>query len=154
TRAFDLCVLEGATLRDVAERQHRHRVALPPERGAIVDRHGDPLALTVESASVYLRPRAAAGGTLVPALARTVDLTPAVLTEKLSSPQRFVWLLRNATPEQAEAIAGLALTGVGTEAGRRRYYPRGTLAGQVLGFAGVDSQGLEGIELAYDHYLR
>ena len=57
-RAFQLCVLEGASLRDLASRQHRQRVALPPERGPIVDRHGDVLAMTVESAAVYVRPAA------------------------------------------------------------------------------------------------
>jgi cell division protein FtsI (penicillin-binding protein 3) len=153
-RAFQLCILHGPALKDLAGRQHRQRVALPPERGPIVDRHGEPLALTVQSAEIFVRPsKVPAAGSVVPLLARTLDLNPSVVSEKFAS-ERFFWLLRGATPEQAEAIGALGLPGVGSEPARRRYYPRGTLAGQVLGFAGIDAQGLEGVELAYDRDLR
>lgn len=154
-RAFQLCVLEGSSLRELASRQHLQRLALPPERGPIVDRHGDLLALTVESAAVYVRPRALERDRdIVPVLSRTLGLSGGSVAEKVKSPKSFVWLLRGATPEKAEAVEGLALPGVGSESTRRRLYPRGNLAGQVIGFAGVDSQGLEGVELSYDRDLR
>jgi cell division protein FtsI (penicillin-binding protein 3) len=154
-RAFQLCVIEGSSLEELASRQHRQRVALPPERGPIVDRHGDLLALTVESSAVYLRPRALAPNRdIVPVLSSTLGLSARSVAERIKSPESFVWLLRSATAEQAEAIEGLALPGVGSESARRRLYPRGSLAGQVIGFAGVDSQGLEGVELSYDRDLR
>ena len=154
-RVFQLCVLEGASLQDLATRQHRQRVSLPPERGPIVDRHGDVLALTVESAGVYVRPAALdAAAQPITVLARTLNLPPESIVAKLKTSERFVWLLRSATPEQAEALATIGLHGVGSESSRRRFYPRGSLAGQVLGFAGVDSQGLEGVELGYDRDLR
>ncbi len=154
-RAFQLCVLEGSSLRELASRQHLQRVALPPERGPIVDRHGDLLALTVESAAVYVRPRALEPNRdIVPVLSRTLGLSDGSVAEKVKSPKSFVWLLRGATPEKAEAVEGLAVPGVGSESTRRRLYPRGNLAGQVIGFAGVDSQGLEGVELSYDRDLR
>jgi len=154
-RVFQLCVLEGTALGELASRQHRERVALPPERGPIVDRHGEPLALTVESAAVYARPPKMDGNiNLVPVLARILDLPPTVVKEKLNGGERFVWLLREATVEQRSEIAALALPGIGSESARRRFYPGGTLAGQVLGFAGVDAQGLEGVELACDRDLR
>lgn len=154
-RAFQLSVVEGPSLRELAGRQHRQRIALPPERGPIVDRHGEALALTVESAGVYIRPRALDHDrNPIPVLAGTLDLPAEVVARKAEAPDRFVWLLRGATPQQADAIAALGLPGVGSESSRRRLYPRGVLAGQVLGFAGVDAQGLEGIELAYDHDLR
>jgi cell division protein FtsI (penicillin-binding protein 3) len=154
-RAFQLCVIEGASLRELARRQHLQRVALPPERGPIVDRHGDLLALTVESAAVYVRPRALErDGDIVPVLSRALGLSDRSVAEKVNSSKPFVWLLRGATPEKAETIEGLALPGIGSESTRRRLYPRGNLAGQVIGFAGVDSQGLEGVELSYDRDLR
>jgi len=153
-RAFQLCVVEGSSLRELASRQHRQRLALPPERGPIVDRHGELLAFTIESAAVYLRPQVLdPERDAVPALARTLGLSPAAVAEKIRAPERFVWLLRSATPEQASAVAELSLPGVGSEPTRRRYYPRGELAGQVIGFAGIDSQGLEGVELRYDRDL-
>jgi cell division protein FtsI (penicillin-binding protein 3) len=154
-RAFQLCILEGSSLRELASRQHRDRVPLPPERGPIVDRHGDPLALTVESAAVYVRPhKLVPSRDLVPLLSGTLHLSADFLAQKINTSKHFVWLLRGATPEQAEAVEELALPGVGSESARRRLYPRGNLAGQVVGFAGVDSQGLEGVELSYDHDLR
>ncbi len=154
-RIFQLGVLEGAALRRLASRQQRQHVAMPPERGPIVDRHGDVLALTLESAAVYARPRKLDFATdPVSVLAKTLNLPPSWVAEKARSAERFVWLLRGATLEQADAVAALALPGVGSESARRRFYPRGSLAGQVLGFAGVDSQGLEGVELQYDYALR
>lgn len=154
-RVFQLCVIEGTSLRQLASRQQRQRVAVPPERGVIVDRHGEVLALTVESASVFVRPRTIdAARNVVPVLAQTLGLTPAVVTQKVTATEPFVWLLRSATPDQADTVAALALPGVGSESSRRRLYPHGTLAGQVLGFSGIDSQGLEGVELAYDRDLR
>src|SRR5438034_755329 len=120
-----------------------------------MDRHGDALALTVESAAVYMRPSILpADGELISTLSHTLNLPPSFIAEKVRSDEPFVWLARSATPEQATAITALRLRGVGSEPSRRRFYPRGALAGQVLGFAGIDSQGLEGIELAYDRDLR
>jgi cell division protein FtsI (penicillin-binding protein 3) len=154
-RAFQLCVAQGSSLRELARRQHLQRIALPPERGPIVDRHGDLLALTVQSAAVFVRPPVLERDRdLVPVLSSTLGLSGESVTEKVSSSKSFVWLLRGATPEKAEAIDGLALPGVGSEPTRRRLYPGGNLAGQVIGFSGVDSQGLEGVELSYDRDLR
>ncbi len=154
-RVFQLSVLEGAALRELASRQQRQRVALPPERGPIVDRDGDVLAMTLESAAVYVRPaKLDLNHDSLPALAGALNLPLSWVAQKAQSSGPFVWLSRAATLEQADALADLALPGVGSESSRRRFYPRGSLAGQVLGFAGVDSQGLEGIELLYDHVLR
>jgi cell division protein FtsI (penicillin-binding protein 3) len=154
-RVFQLCVLQGVSLRQLASRQQHQRLALPPERGPIVDRNGDVLAMTLESAAVYVRPaKLDLGRNPLPALAGTLNLPLSRVAEKAQSSGRFVWLSRTATPEQADAVVELALPGVGTEPSRRRFYPRGSVAGQVLGFAGVDSQGLEGIELLHDHDLR
>ena len=152
-RAFQLCVVEGDWLRLRATHQHQQRVDVAPERGPIVDRHGDILALTIESAAVYLRPNLfdPAQSALV---ARILGVPTDLIAQKASAAERFVWLRRDATPEQAHAIATLAIHGVGSEPSRRRIYPRGALAGQVVGCAGVDSQGLWGVERAYDAELR
>lgn len=154
-RVFQLCVLEGASLRQLASRQQRQRVAVPLERGPIVDRNGDALALTLESAAVYMRPpQLDPTRNPIPRLAKTLNLPLSWVAQKTQSSEPFVWLLRGATTEQADAIAELGLSGVGSEPTQRRLYPRGVLAAQVIGFAGVDSQGLEGVELLYDHDLR
>ncbi|MBW2121703.1 MAG: transpeptidase family protein, partial [Deltaproteobacteria bacterium] len=66
----------------------------------------------------------------------------------------FVWLQRKIAPKKAEMIRKLELPGVGFVKESRRYYPNLALAANVLGFVGMDSQGLEGIELQYERYLR
>jgi cell division protein FtsI (penicillin-binding protein 3) len=154
-RVVQLSVVQGAALQARARRQHQQRLTAIPDRGSIVDRHGEILAQTVDSAAVFVRPPTAdAVQNLVPSLAVALDLPMPVVARRVHSKRPFVWLLRAATPSQAAAVAALALPGVGSELARQRVYPRGQLAGQVLGFAGVDSQGLEGVELAYDRDLR
>jgi len=154
-RAFQLSVVENASLRDRAGRQHGKRVMLPPERGTIVDRHGQVLAMTAESAAVYLRPRQLdRDAESLSRLAGALDISADHVVQKAVATAPFVWLVRDASPEQASAVAALGLRGVGSEPSRRRTYPRGALAGQVIGFAGTDSQGLEGVELGYDGLLR
>ncbi|MCK6556547.1 transpeptidase family protein [Candidatus Binatia bacterium] len=154
-RVFMLSMFEGESLRDRAHRQHRQRVSAPADRGPIVDRHGLVLAVTSESADVYVRPRQlAADAALVGTLARTLDLPAADVARKLHAPSPFVWLRRDATLDQATAVEALGVRGVGSEPSRRRTYPRGPLAAQVVGFAGRGSKGLEGVELLYDQVLR
>jgi cell division protein FtsI (penicillin-binding protein 3) len=122
-RVVQLCVVNGPELRRLAGRQRQQRVALPPEHGPIADRNGDMLALSVESAAVFVRPRQfEAAGPVIGQLAHALDLPSAQVIERVLAPQPFVWLARAATPEQAGAIADLKLPGVGSESSRRRFY--------------------------------
>jgi len=154
-RAIQLTVIEGEQLRQVADRQHRQRVAVPPKRGSIVDRYGEPLALAVESAAVYMRPRElAARPETISAVAHLLGLPPDVVLAKAASPAPFVWLNRQVPLDQWTALEDLGLSGIGSEPARLRLYPQGALAGHVLGFVGIDGQGLEGIERTLDADLR
>jgi len=74
--------------------------------------------------------------------------------QKVSTTAPFTWLKRQASPQELAQLRALNVPGVGTVSEPRRFYPHGRMAAPVIGFAGVDSQGLEGIELAYDGYLR
>ncbi len=154
-RAIQLTVIEGEQLRLVADRQHRQRVAVPPKRGSIVDRFGEALALTVESAAVYMRPHDLTGGTeTITTVAHLLGLSADVVLAKATSPAPFVWLNRQVPLGQWTALEELGLPGIGSEPARLRLYPQGALAGHVLGFVGIDGQGLEGIERALDADLR
>jgi len=154
-RVFQLTVLDGTALRRLAAKQHGQRLTLPAERGPIVDRHGDLLAMTLASASVYARPGLLPSDQkLVQLLAHTLHLTPAAIAAKLATPQPFVWLARGATLDQADVVAGLGLPGLGSESSQRRYYPRGTLGAHIIGFSNIDCEGMEGVELVYDRDLR
>ena len=156
-RALDLAVLRGPALARLAAMQHHQRIELLPHRGPIVDRSGDPLALSVDVPSIYVRPRelrAAGAAARLPALATALHMPPRALRAKLASSQPFVWLKRQALPREAETVARLELPGVYTVTEGRRFYPHGNLAAHVLGFVGVDSQGLEGLEQRYDRVIR
>jgi len=142
-RALDLAVLRGPALARLAAMQHHQRIELLPHRGPIVDRSGEPLALSVDVPSIYVRPRelrAAGADARLPALATALHMPARALRAKLASSQPFVWLKRQALPREAETVARLELPGVYTVTEGRRFYPHGNLAAHVLGFVGVDSQ--------------
>lgn len=152
SRAAHLAFFEKDFLNRRALQQHLQRTTVPPERGLIVDRHGRILATTVEAGDVYVR-RREFNLQHAPLLASVLGISPEALVERISTRAPFVWVARQVTPDQVERIRRLGLPGVGIEATRRRVYPLGTLAGQVLGAVGVDLQGLAGVEKAYERYL-
>lgn len=154
-RAFQLQILQGEKLKRLGERQHLKEWIVLPKRGTILDRAGEPLALSLEAQSVYARPRRIQEPeTAARSLAQALGLNPVEVEQKIKTEKPFVWLKRQITPKEAEKIKALNLAGVGMSFEPNRYYPQGQLAGQVVGFVGRDSQGLEGVELHYDTYIR
>ncbi|MCR9193616.1 MAG: penicillin-binding protein 2 [Hyphomonas sp.] len=127
-----------------------------PRRADIVDRNGDLLATSVTVYSVFADPRAIGDAQLIANELATVlpDLDVETITTRLSNNERaFAWIERGITPRQRQAVFDLGLEGIGFREETRRAYPRGTLAGHVLGYAGADGQGLGGIEYALDDRL-
>jgi len=154
-RAFQLQVLQGEKLKRLGERQHLKEWIVLPKRGALLDRTGEPLALSLESQSVYARPRRIQDGDAVSRkLAKILNLNVADVAQKIASDKPFVWIKRQVAPPEAEQIQALNVDGIGMFFEPNRYYPQGQLAGQVLGFVGRDSEGLEGLELRYNNYIR
>jgi len=154
-RAAQLTLLEGEPLRVLAGRQHRHKVELPPQRGIITDRDGKRLALSVQAASVYLRPKEFVAGPEARAqLAQLLDLDRRDVEKAARSDKPFVWLKRRASRREWNAVEKLGLPGVGTELTSKRVYPQGDTASQVIGVANIDGQGVEGLELKYNALLQ
>ena len=154
-RAFQLQVLQGEKLKRLGERQHLKEWIVLPKRGALLDRAGEPLALSLESQSVYARPHRIHDGDVVSQkLAKILNLNVADVKQKIVSDKPFVWIKRQVAPLEAEQVQALNADGVGMFYEPNRYYPQGQLAGQVLGFVGRDSEGLEGLELRYNDYIR
>lgn len=154
-RAVQLAVVEGEQLRRRAERQQQAPVSLRPKRGRIVDRSGEPLALTRESAAVYVRPAEfAAGPQAVSAIAGILDLPAGLIAVKAASTSPFVYIDRRVPLNRWSAVEELGLPGIGSELTQVRYYPNGRLAGHVLGFVDIDGKGREGIERQLDADLR
>ena len=154
-RALQLQVREAVQLREWAESNYLREVEIAPRRGRILDRRGAELASTADLESVFCNPRQLAPDA-VPRLARAVHLDPSELDKTLSTrkSQYFAWVKRRVSPEESAAALALGLPGVSVRKEPRRVYPNGELASTVIGHAGLDGHGLEGVELAYDEALR
>ena len=154
-RAVELTVIQGKALRQRAAQQHQQQVPVRARRGSIVDRHGTVLALTRESAAVYLRPPELTADTeALATVARLLDLPVEFVAEQAQAKAPFVWLSRHVPLDRWSAVEDLGLTGIGSEPSHQRVYPHEALAGQVLGFTGIDGQGLEGVERLLDAKLQ
>ena len=154
-RAVQLQMLQGEKLMKLGQRQHLKEWIVLPKRGALFDRGGEPLALSMESHSVYARPhRVQDPEPLSRALAQILNLRVAEVRQKLLSEKPFVWLKRQVGSAEAEKIQALNADGIGMFYEPKRHYPQGQLAGQLIGFVGRDSEGLEGLELKYNEYIR
>ena len=139
---------------DLAPRQADTVLRLAPARGAITDRSGAELALTVPAPSVYAVPRqvedaAATARKLAPVL----GMDARALAARLSLGGGFVYVARWVEPRAAAAVEALALPGIGLISEPRRTYPQGALAGRLVGFANIDGLGVRGIEQAQDEFL-
>jgi cell division protein FtsI/penicillin-binding protein 2 len=142
-----------------AERQSARTIDISAKRGDILDRHGRVLAYSVDSDSVYGVPSeiddaATVAAALCEALGDCSAKEHQGLATRLRQKRAFVYVRRQVTPLQARRIAGLELEGIGFIKEDRRFYPKKELAAQLLGFVGVDNQGLAGLEAAYDSQIR
>jgi cell division protein FtsI (penicillin-binding protein 3) len=154
-RAFQLQVLQGSKLMARGQQQHLQESIVLPKRGAVIDRTGEPLALSMESQSVFVRPRRIQDADAVSRkLAEVLNLRVSELRDKVISKKPFVWIKRQISSSEAEKMQTLKFEGVGMQHEPNRYYPQGQLAGQLIGFVGRDSEGLEGLELKYNEYMR
>jgi len=149
-----LQVSQAASFRDRALDQRVRRVELPAVRGQILDRNGEALAISLEARDVYADPRYVRDPWATAAeLAPLLDAETGELVELLTRDTTFVYLARQVERDLAERIEGLGPAGIGFLETSRRYYPAGSLAAQVLGFVGLDGQGLSGLELRYEDLL-
>jgi cell division protein FtsI (penicillin-binding protein 3) len=154
-RAVWLQAVQAEPLARMAQSQHRETLAIPGRRGTIYDRTGALLALGESATTVYADPRRIRDPEGVAQAAATIlGREPAALVGPLSDRDRgFVYLARQANPAKAAELAKLELEGVGFYPEERRAYPQRTVASHVLGYAGIDNEGLAGIEQALDHVL-
>ncbi|MGD0073447.1 MAG: penicillin-binding protein [Candidatus Binataceae bacterium] len=152
-----LVMFDGPRLSSIARSEHTERLDLAAVRGPIVDRHGEALALSAESRSIYARPQDLIDNTSAQERARlavALGLPSAQLEARLSRRRSFVWLARQVERERADAVEALDFDGVDAVPEYKRYNPESNLAAAVVGMAGMDGQGLSGIELQYDSLLR
>lgn len=142
-------------LAENATDQRVREIPVEAKRGVIYDRTGRELAVSVSTDSVYAIPAEIRNAEETAAkLAAILTLDKTKLTEKLKRRQAFTWIKRKVDEPTALAIKRLNLPGIGLTQEGRRQYPYDNLAAHVLGFTGIDSQGLDGVELTFDSYLK
>ena len=154
-RAGWLQGVRAQSLKAMATSQHREVVALPAPRGTLYDRKGVQLAIGEPATTVYADPRRVRDPRATALVAaRDLGVDPNMLYDELRDRSRgFVYLERKADPERAARLARRKLAGLGFYSEERRSYPQGSLAAQVLGYAGTDNHGLAGLELELDKPL-
>ncbi len=153
-RLVSLQVLQAAELTVKADRQHQKTVSLEGARGTIVDRHGKVLAMNMDVPSVFGVPTALdSPAQTARTLSPVLRVRASELEKKLRQDRSFVWLARKLDPEQGHRLEQMPMEGIGTVLEGRRFYPKGPLLAHVLGFAGMDGAGLEGLERRYESHL-
>lgn len=156
-RLFVVQVREGAGLAAYAGQEQSGTFTVGARRGDIVDRFGDVFATSLPSASIAALPREIRNRPHVAAmLAQYLPLSVAQIEASLSSSAARVYVARNVPQDIAHRIGSLGLSGIAieTEAGGRRVDPQQRIGSTVVGFTGIDDQGLSGVEYEYDRYLR
>jgi cell division protein FtsI/penicillin-binding protein 2 len=154
-RLFQLQIVQHAHLSQLAFRQQERTIEVQPARGRIFDRLGRPLALNREVRSFYAVPAEVQdpGGT-AGRLAGALGLSAPRLEQRLRSRKTFVWIKRKAADAAASQVLAMSLPGIHALKETERVYPEGRLACHVLGFVGLDNQGLAGVELKLDREIR
>jgi hypothetical protein len=153
-RMFQLQVLKKEQLYKLAAQQQHTQIPLVPKRGTIYDSRGNELAVSIEVDSVYADARKVTEvEKTARALAAILEIDREELKRRLKSHRSFEWVQRKISPKEVEQVKELRLPGIAFLKENRRFYPNSQLAAHLVGFVGLDSKGLEGIEFQYDALL-
>lgn len=155
-RLFSLTVWDRAFLQHQGDARSLRTVQIPTFRGMIVDRLGEPLAISTPVQSIWINPKTfSANLNLKKKLVALLGLNLKELNEGLSkhSNKEFYYIKRQITPELSEKVMALKIPGLHSQQEFKRYYPESASMAQILGFTNIDDKGIEGLELAYDTWL-
>ena len=155
SRAFDLQIIEGQRLRMLAREQFRANVYFMPERGNIYSSNGSILAASVNVPGIAVDPLMV-GHKLRNAekLSKLTGISYAKIIKILNRRIQFAWIKKRVSGQTAKDVEKQGIGGVIIVKQPVRYYPNGTLLAHVLGFVGIDDNGLSGIEYKYNKFLK
>lgn len=182
-RVYYLQVYSASQWQSLAARQHKKKIKLTPQRGAIFDRNGEALAVSLVANSVYVNPTELSSllaeaeaerkadkknskspsqdseqikhsvESIARTLAKGLDLKYSAVLEKLQKKKKFIWLKRRISAGEGHILKEQGLPGIHFIPEHERWYPNGRVAGQIVGFSGTDNDGLEGVERRYNGVL-
>lgn len=154
-RLFYLQLIRHDFYLERASEQRRRTITLSPDRGDIYDRNGYVLATSINAFSVGAFPSEVADKPETAGIiARILKVNRSSVLQKLSSNKPFVWIIRKIEVPLAQKIKEKKLSGIELLPEKKRVYPKRKLASQIIGFVGLDNQGLSGIEISCDRYLK
>jgi len=146
-RLYGLQVIDYVKWIIIKQKQQQHTLLLPAERGTIYDRRGRELAIAVPTESIGVSPPEIQDpGLVARLLAPILSLDAVELEGRIQDSRSFLWLARGVPDNLADRVRSLGLKGISLQTEMRRSYPRGPLAASVVGYAGLDDQGLGGLE--------
>jgi cell division protein FtsI (penicillin-binding protein 3) len=150
-----LQILKGDKYREKMLSQSQQRIKISSRRGVIVDRNGNLMALSLKVPSVYARPQEIHDPVNASRkISSILDISYDEILSKIRTRSPFVWIKRWVTPWEADRILSSGVKGFYIHYEYKRHYPNKELAAPVLGFVGVDGEGLTGLEKYYDEYLK
>ncbi len=155
-RAVHLQVLDQAFLAQEGDKRYLREATVPAHRGAILDRFGEPLAVSSPVDTVWVNPQVLAQSPEeIARLARELRRDPKWLAQRVTSnlDRQFLYVARHMDPADAARVRALGIPGVELMREYKRYYPNSEVTGHVLGFTNLDEAGQEGLELAYNRSL-
>lgn len=155
-RLADIQILNPEFLRNQGDARHLRQVPVVAHRGMILDRSGEPLAISTPVHSIWLNPQdVPADHPKLAKLAENLNLSLSTVRDKINGNQsrEFIYLKRRVTPELAQSVKSLGIHGVYLQREYKRYYPAGEVTSHLLGFTNIDDIGQEGLELTYDAVL-
>jgi len=155
-RVADLHLLRSGFLQDHADARHLRIETMHTYRGMILDRNGEPLAVSTPVSSVWANPRQLLTQPDLSALSGLLETDERELREYLEKrrEREFVYIRRHADPHMGKRVMELGYPGVAIQKEFRRYYPAGEIASHVVGFTDVNDVGQEGMELVFEDQLR
>ena len=156
-RALDMQIMNQTFFKEQGDARHLRVVTVPAHRGDIYDRNGEPLAISTPVDTIWLNPgEFIDAGLGISSLANLLSLDKNDLAVKIKANQQreFLYVKRHIDPELGKKILDLKLAGIYMRREYKRYYPSGEVASHLLGFSNVDDIGQEGIELAYESWLK
>lgn len=154
-RLYNIQVLGSSVLHELARKEHVTSYIVDGKRGMIFDRNFKKLATNVESKSLFAIPyRIEQPEQTSRLLSSKLGLTYQDVENELTKERYFVWIDRKLSQEKYEEIKSLNLEGLDFVTENKRFYPKESLAANLIGFVGIDNQGLEGLELYFDNKLK
>mgnify|MGYP001171633800 FL=1 len=155
-RAVQLQVLDKDFLNQQADTRHLRTEVISAHRGSILDRKGDPLAISTPVDSIWVNPKKIVNSIeKIPQVAEIIDVDSEILINRISRnmDKEFLYIKRHLSPTVATRVMALQLPGINIQREYRRYYPASEVTGHLVGFTNIDDKGQEGLELAMNHWL-